>query len=291
MRRFIYILTAIATIALLTPLLGAVSARADEPLLGEIRIYAGYTPPDCWAWASGQDVSRATYADLYTVLGDAYGNGDGSTTFNLPNMVGRVPVGGKIVSNATPPVVYRGDYGGEHEHTLTEAEMPLHWHLIAPHNHPLDFLYFYAPAGANQLRITAPGSGTGQTVTGWGGSTTTGTTGSGSPHNNMQPYTGVIYIIYTGVCLATPTPTPTATNTPTPTNTPTATITPTPTQTATPAPGQLSYIDAYTHTLQSNQTLLVPVSATFGQVMIAGVLICIVAVMVFDFGHRLVYRK
>lgn len=71
----------------------AVPAGSSVPS-GVMAPYAGATAPTGWLLCFGQAVSRATYADLFTALGTLYGVGDGSTTFALPDMRGRVP-GGK----------------------------------------------------------------------------------------------------------------------------------------------------------------------------------------------------
>lgn len=72
-----------------------VTHDADSPSLipGEMRMYGGSAAPAGWLLCDGSAVSRATYADLFAVLGTNYGAGDGSTTFNLPDLRGRVPVG------------------------------------------------------------------------------------------------------------------------------------------------------------------------------------------------------
>ena len=57
---------------------------------GCIMPYAGATAPDGWLFCHGQAVSRSDYADLFIAIGTAYGAGDGSTTFNLPDLRGRV---------------------------------------------------------------------------------------------------------------------------------------------------------------------------------------------------------
>lgn len=55
--------------------------------VGVVQAFAGNTLPDGWLACDGSAVSRTTYADLYAVIGDTYGAGDGNTTFNLPNLV------------------------------------------------------------------------------------------------------------------------------------------------------------------------------------------------------------
>lgn len=60
---------------------------------GSVQPFAGSAAPTGWLLCDGSAVSRTTYADLFAVIGTSYGSGDGSTTFNLPNLKGRVPVG------------------------------------------------------------------------------------------------------------------------------------------------------------------------------------------------------
>ena len=62
-------------------------------ITGSIQMYAGSTAPSGWLICDGSAVSRDDYANLFSVIGTTYGAGDGSTTFNIPNLKGRVPVG------------------------------------------------------------------------------------------------------------------------------------------------------------------------------------------------------
>lgn len=62
-------------------------------IIGEIKTYAGITVPTGWLECDGSAVSRTDYADLFTAIGTLWGEGDGSTTFNLPNLQGRAPIG------------------------------------------------------------------------------------------------------------------------------------------------------------------------------------------------------
>lgn len=61
--------------------------------VGSILLYSGSTAPNGWLICDGSAVSRTTYADLFTIIGTTFGSGDGSTTFNLPNLKGKIPVG------------------------------------------------------------------------------------------------------------------------------------------------------------------------------------------------------
>ncbi|WNM27559.1 tail fiber protein [Demequina capsici] len=101
---------------------------------GVIAMTASAAAPSGWMLCQGQAVSRATYADLFTAIGTTYGAGDGSTTFNLPNLKGRVPVGADS-SDTTFDAL--GETGGEKSHTLTATEMPSHTHVQNSHGHTL----------------------------------------------------------------------------------------------------------------------------------------------------------
>ena len=151
------------------------------PLLGEMRQFAGSTAPSKWLICDGSAVSRTTYADLFAVIGTTYGTGDGSTTFNLPDMKGRTAIG-----SSTSYAL--GSKGGEANHTLTIAEMPNHGHL-------------YADATVRTYGGTESNKGSSSWQ--WGSyislSQVIGNTGGGGAHNNMQPYTTVNFIIYAGV--------------------------------------------------------------------------------------------
>ncbi len=74
--------------------------------------FAGAAAPTGWLLCQGQAISRTTYAQLFSVIGTTYGSGDGKTTFNLPDMRGRVAVG----SDANSTGAKAGD--------VTNAELP-----------------------------------------------------------------------------------------------------------------------------------------------------------------------
>lgn len=93
------------------------------PPTGSIVMFAAATVPAGWLAADGSAVSRTTYASLFAVLGTAYGVGDGTTTFNVPNLTSKFPYG------ATP-----GATGGAATHTHTA---PAHTHSISAHTHGL----------------------------------------------------------------------------------------------------------------------------------------------------------
>ncbi|MBE6159928.1 MAG: hypothetical protein E7157_02650 [Lactobacillales bacterium] len=102
----------------------------DNTPIGTILIYSGKTIPSGYLECNGQAVSRTTYSKLYSVIGTTYGSGDGSTTFNLPNLSGRVAVGKGTGTdtNSTSKTFTQGLKGGEYSHALSVAELPSHTH-------------------------------------------------------------------------------------------------------------------------------------------------------------------
>lgn len=81
----------------------------DSVPIGSIQAYAGTNPPGNWLICNGQAVSRTQYEKLFSVIGTTYGEGDGSTTFNLPDLRGKVAIG-------QSPTYELGASGGEEEH-------------------------------------------------------------------------------------------------------------------------------------------------------------------------------
>ncbi len=204
---------------------------ADDPVIGEIRMWAGSagSPPPGWATCDGFAASRTTYSALYAVLGDAYGSGDGSTTFNLPDFRGRGPMGYK---QSDADFGSRGFTGGAKTHTLAVGELP-------PHTHGLNgYVYTYlGGGGSHNWSISGGGNNLASIYP------TSQSTGSGTPVAILDPYLTINFIIYTGV--GGPTPTPTAT--------PTITATPLPVgQQTGPITGTITGSLVITQTLPSN---------------------------------------
>lgn len=140
---------------------------------GVLLPHGGGSAPTGFLLCDGAAVSRTTYADLFAVIAELFGVGDGSTTFNVPDTQGKIPVG-----KGASGVTNIGDTGGEQDHTLLTAEMPAHEHLY--------------------LKLTGSGGTQGFTVSNAHfTSDNTGSAGGDGAHNNMQPYVGTEYIIKT----------------------------------------------------------------------------------------------
>lgn len=98
----------------------------SEPFIGEIRMFAGNFAPRGWAFCEGQMLSVEDNQELYSLLGTTYG-GDGNSTFGLPDLRGRIPLGDGAGLGLT--VRHQGDHFGTETATLAMQNMP-------PHNHP-----------------------------------------------------------------------------------------------------------------------------------------------------------
>jgi microcystin-dependent protein len=153
---------------------------------GFILPFGGGTAPSGWLECDGAAVSRSTYSDLFAIIGTIYGAGDGSTTFNLPDLQGRVIMGqGGNTANRTPTDLENiGDTFGSQTHTLTVNEMP-------PHNHSMTFQASSTNSFGNDLRN---GDNDEYTTT---VRLSTNKTGGGLAHNNIQPSIVINYLIKT----------------------------------------------------------------------------------------------
>lgn len=166
----------------------------SDVFLGEIRIFAGNFAPKGWALCNGQLMAVNQNTALFSLLGVTYG-GDGKTTFALPNLQGRAP----MQPGQGPGLTARtlGQTSGSQTVTLLTTQMPAHNHV---------------PMGDGNGGTAATGVATNNV---WGSSTSRGgsllytdglvnvamspyalgVAGSSQPHNNMQPYLGLNYII------------------------------------------------------------------------------------------------
>jgi microcystin-dependent protein len=182
---------------------------------GGVMPFAGTAAPTGWLLADGSAVDRTVYAALFGVIGTIYGTGDGLTTFNVPNMSGRVAVGVGSYIDPVSGTITRSlaQVAGAEKHVLVEAELAAHTHTQNAHNHGItDPGHFHTTtieaSGINTTNISFAASGgnfstsvntnsktTGVTVN--NATATNNNTGADTAHNNMQPYLGLNYIIKT----------------------------------------------------------------------------------------------
>jgi microcystin-dependent protein len=177
---------------------------------GSVMPFAGATPPDGWLFCYGQAVSRASYSDLFAAIGTTYGAGDGSTTFNVPDLRGRVAAGkddmgggvaGRITGSGQAGIngTTLGAAGGAQDNTLDTTRIPAHSHGYSDPGHAHSFLQgdttpasFTGRAGEgdgnNQYFNSTTASGVGIAIS---------NTGGGGAHNNTQPTIILNHIIST----------------------------------------------------------------------------------------------
>jgi microcystin-dependent protein len=174
----------VRTLALTLP--QAASGRA----IGELVFYSGSTVPSLCLAPFGQNVNRTTYAAYFAEVGTTYGAGDGSTTFTMPDYRGRViagkdDMGGTSANRLTNPTGSTiggidgdvlGGVGGAETHVITIAQLAAHTHGYATGPGGFEF-----------------GNGNSGTIR------QTGSTGSNTPHNNVQPTAIANIAIYVGV--------------------------------------------------------------------------------------------
>lgn len=185
--------------------------------VGSFFPYAGSTAPSGYLFCRGQAISRTTYAALFAAIGTAYGSGDGSTTFNVPDLTGRVPAGLEASATRLTSTYFSGDStalgatGGSESHTLTAAQIP---QLSGNTNGSsstarllvADFTStngggtaFSATNSSNIFANSGAGNAKDMTVTIPSLTVNVNTSGGGNPHNNVQPTIISNYIIFAGV--------------------------------------------------------------------------------------------
>lgn len=190
---------------------------------GVVIPFAGASAPAGFLMADGSAISRTTYSDLFTAIGTVHGAGNGTTTFNIPDMRGNVSAGYKSADTNFGTL---GHKAGEATHALTTAELaahnhgvndPGHAHGIADpgHTHAMPMHTSGQEASGYQLTHSGGGftdrpfvdgdgygqttdvRGTGISIGGSGTGVSTANAGSGTAHNNLQPFIVLNHIIKT----------------------------------------------------------------------------------------------
>jgi microcystin-dependent protein len=147
--------------------------------VGSVISFAGTIAPNGWLLCNGEIVSRNTYSMLFETIGTTYGAGDGTTTFTLPDMRGRVSVAAGTGIGLTNRVL--GVVGGEENHLLTINEIPSHTHSYIKQDGVQNI---DAPSGTGITAADEPTTNVNSDAT-----------GGGAAHNVMQPYIVLNHII------------------------------------------------------------------------------------------------
>ena len=156
-----------------------ISVKTSDTLpIGTVVSYTGLNAPTGWLICDGRAISRTTYANLFAIIGTQYGAGDGSTTFNIPNLKGKVVVGLDTTDTDFNAI---GKIGGEKTHILTVDEIPAHNHSIKYSEYDMDFGNKFLTTGKVNSYSTS--------------NDPIYNTGGGQEHNNLQPYQVQNYII------------------------------------------------------------------------------------------------
>jgi microcystin-dependent protein len=187
--------------------MSSIDGQAQDAYLAEVRIFAGNFAPRGWALCEGQLLAISQNSALFSLLGTIYG-GDGTTTFALPDMRGRVAVG-----PGTGPGLsaYReGQRGGTETNTLTTAQLPSHNHdaavVIKASNanattkEPAGNYFassIYTINRGNTADVLSYGATTNVEMNANAIDITVGNTGGNQAANNRQPYIAMNYIICT----------------------------------------------------------------------------------------------
>ena len=161
---------------------------SDTPS-GAILQFAGSSAPANWLLCDGALVSRTTYANLFAAISTTYGAGDGSTTFKLPDLRGRVPIGAGQGSGLQDRVI--AATGGAETHTLTTSELAAHDHNVTVTKRVTDD---DATGGSPFSMLVASRNVSTSSETAVDGAETDNT-GGGQAHNNMQPFLVLNHII------------------------------------------------------------------------------------------------
>lgn len=148
-----------------------------DPILGTIILFAGNFAPRGWAFCDGQLMSIAQNTALFSILGTTYG-GDGQTTFALPDLRGRAPIHPGNGPGLTPRAL--GESSGSESVTLTVGQIPAHNHVVQS-----------APEANGDPSANIFAAATDEKA----GQAATGVAGGSQPHDNMQPFLALNYII------------------------------------------------------------------------------------------------
>ncbi|MFP3917580.1 tail fiber protein [Lysinibacillus telephonicus] len=163
----------------------------SESYVGEIRMFAGNFAPNGWAFCNGQTLNISENEVLFALIGTTYG-GDGQTTFNLPDLRGRIPI-------HVSPKYPLGVSGGTEKITLTESQIPNHKHPVhatsANGNEPSPSNMLWAVTSGYSNYSNDKNSSGNPLPTVPMSSTAVMSMGGNQPHENMMPSLPISFII------------------------------------------------------------------------------------------------
>jgi len=160
--------------------------------VGVVLPYGSSNAPHGWLSCLGQEVYRGDYPDLFAVIGTTYGVGNGTTTFNLPNLAGRVVVGQGSGAGLTSRAM--GATGGVETHALNVSEMPSHTHTSNAVGGTVGLI----KADGQNTAVNVDASAVEPNIYAAPVALSINNAGSGTAHNNMQPFAVLNYIIRYG---------------------------------------------------------------------------------------------
>ncbi|WP_452229242.1 MULTISPECIES: phage tail protein [unclassified Lacinutrix] len=164
-----------------------------DPFMAQIILFGGTFAPRGWAYCDGQLLSISQYSALFSLIGTTYG-GNGRTTFALPDLRGRVPV--HAGTGPGLPTIKLGEKGGEATVILKTTEMPMHNHVaITRAVSPIPRGGGAVANPENAYNADGGVYAAGANAQMAADATVVGDAGGSHPHNNMQPYTSINYII------------------------------------------------------------------------------------------------
>jgi microcystin-dependent protein len=163
----------------------------QTPYLGNIMLFAGNFAPRGWVFCHGQLLSIANDSALFALLGTTYG-GDGQNTFAVPDLRSRVPIHQGTGPGLSTYVM--GQQAGTETVTLTSNQIPFHTHPVAVSSNTATT---GTPSAGVTLGVAAAEIYIADTADGLMNAQSIGLTGGSQPHDNIQPYLALNYVIAT----------------------------------------------------------------------------------------------